>query len=110
MWHPEPQALKNMRQEIDYNWEEFESIVQAKPFKKKFGGLYMGADEQLSTMPKGYEKNHPGAGYLKLKSFIAEQSFSDDELSKSTLHRKTVQAFQTIQPFLDFINRTIEEV
>jgi hypothetical protein len=59
-------------------------------------------------MPKGYEKDNPAANYLKLKSFIAETRVSDDELIKGSLHKKTLDAFQALQPLLQFINRTIE--
>ena len=108
MWQPEAPALKNMRQEIDYNWEEFQSILKEKNFKKTFGDIYKGADISLSSMPKGYEKDAPAAGYLRLKSFIAETKISDEELTKASLHKKTVAAFEALQPLLNFINRTIE--
>jgi uncharacterized protein (TIGR02453 family) len=108
-WMPEAPALKNMRQEIDYNWEEFQSIISDKNFKKIYGDVYKGGDVSLSTMPKGYEKNNPAAEYLRLKSFIAETKMADEELTKATLHKKTVTAFEALQPFLNFINRTIEQ-
>ena len=109
LWMPEVKALKNMRQEIDYNWEEFGAILGNKHFKKVFGDLYRSGDISLTTTPKGYEKDNPAIEYLKLKSFIAEQSFSDEELTKATLHQKTVKAFETIQPLIGFINRAISD-
>jgi uncharacterized protein (TIGR02453 family) len=108
MWMPEAEPLKKIRQEIDYNWDEFKNILRAKEFIKTYGDIYKGADQSLSTVPKGYEKDNPAIDYIKLKSFIAETKFSDDELIKATLHRKTVAAFETLQPLLNFINRTIE--
>lgn len=108
LWMPEPPVLKNMRQEIDYNWDEFKSILKEKNFKKTFGDLYTEGEISLSTMPKGYEKDNPAAVYLKLKSFIAEKRLDDSELTTPGLHKKTVAAFQALQPFLNFINRTIE--
>ena len=108
MWQPEAPALKNMRQEIDYNWDEFQNIIGERNFKKTFSDIYKGSDVSLSTMPKGYEKDNPAAAYLKLKSLIAETTLSDEELTKATLHKKTLAAFEALQPFLNFINRTIE--
>ncbi|MGZ3880138.1 MAG: DUF2461 domain-containing protein [Flavisolibacter sp.] len=108
LWQPEPANLKKVRQEIDYNWEEFQSIVKNKNFKKTFGDLYKGEDMSLKRMPKGYEEDHPAIDYLKLQSLIAETTFTDDELTKATLHKKTLAAFQALQPLLNFINRGLE--
>lgn len=108
LWQPEAPVLKNMRQEIDYSWEEFQTIIREKNFKKVFVDVYKGADVSLSTMPKGYEKDNPAASYLRLKSFIAEVKIDDEELTKATLHKKTVAAFEALQPFLNFINQTID--
>ena len=108
MWLPEVPALKNMRQEIDYNWEEFKSILKEKSFKKTYVDLYRGEDQSLSTVPKGYEKDNPAIDYLKLKSFIAETRLEDEALTKSSLHKKTIAAFEALRPLINFINRTIE--
>lgn len=109
LWMPEAAALKKLRQEIDYNWDEFKGLIQEKDFKKTYQDLYKGADQSLSTNPKGYEKDNPAIDYLKLKSFIAETSVSDEELTKSSLHKKTVAAYKNLQPLLNFINRAMED-
>jgi uncharacterized protein (TIGR02453 family) len=108
LWQPEPANLKKVRQEIDYNWEEFQSIVKNKTFKKIFGDLYKGEDMSLKRMPKGYAEDHPAISYLKLQSLIAEQKIADEELTKTTLHKKSLAAFQALQPLLNFINRSLE--
>lgn len=108
LWMPEAVDLKKMRQEIDYNWDEFQSILKEKNFKKIYGDLYKGGDVSLSTIPKGYEKENPAIDYLKLKSFIAETRIEDEELTKASLHKKTVAAFEALQPLLNFINRTFD--
>jgi uncharacterized protein (TIGR02453 family) len=108
LWQPEPASLKKVRQEIDYNWDEFKSIVTNKNFKKIFGDLYKGEDMSLKRMPKGYAEDHPAISYLKLQSLIAEQKIADEDLTKATLHKKALNAFQALQPLLDFINRSLE--
>lgn len=40
---------------------------------------------------------------------MAETSVSDEELTKSTLHKKTVSTFQALTPLLNFINRALQE-
>jgi len=109
LWMPDAAQLKAVRQEIDYNWDEFQSILQNKTFRQLFGDLYAGEEVSLSTTPKGYEKDHPAIKYLKLKSFIAEVKLPDDVLTTAALHKRTIAAFEAIQPLLRFINRAIKE-
>jgi uncharacterized protein (TIGR02453 family) len=108
LWHPEPVNLKKVRQEIDYNWEEFSSIIKNKNFKKIYSDLYKGEDVSLSRMPKGYEEDNAAIDYLKLKSLIAETKIADEDLTKAALHKKTVVAFEALQPLLNFINRSLD--
>lgn len=108
LWQPLPENLKKVRQEIDYNWEEFQSILKNKNFKKIYGDLFKTDDVSLKRMPKGYEEDHPAIDYLKLQSLIAETKIADEDLTKSTLHKKTVTAFETLQPLLNFINRSLD--
>jgi uncharacterized protein (TIGR02453 family) len=67
VWMPEPKMLADIRQEIDYNCKEFESILKSKKFKPHFES---GLDETdiLSRPPKGYDAENPAVNYLKLKS------------------------------------------
>jgi uncharacterized protein (TIGR02453 family) len=108
LWMPEPENLKLVRQEIDYNYDEFLSILKEKNFRKYFGDLHKDEDISLVNAPKGYEKDNPAVPYLKLKCLIAETEIGDDELTKATLHRKVINVFKTIQPLLNFINRSLD--
>ena len=108
LWMPEPANLKKVRQEIDYNWDEFQSILKNKTFRKIYKDVYRNDDISLTKIPKGYEKDNPAIEYLKLKSIIAETTLTDEELTKSSLHKKTVAAFEALQPFLNFINRSLD--
>lgn len=107
LWMPDNNALKIVRQEVDYCWEEFRSLLQERKFHKTYGDLYKGSDISLSTNPKGYDKTNPAIDYLKLKCFIAETPVSDEELTSPSLHKKTVAAFEALQPLLQFINRSL---
>lgn len=107
LWMPEPAAVKKVRQEIDYNWSEFKDIINHKNFKAIYGEVYKGSDVSLSKVPKGYERDNPALDYLKLKSFIAETKVDDATLTTASLHKKTVAAFEALQPYLNFLNRAL---
>ena len=108
LWMPEPVNLRKVRQEIDYNWDEFRSILKNKTFRKVYKDIFRNEELSLSKIPKGYEKDNPAIEYLKLKSIIAETTLDDEQLTKSTLHKKTVAAFEALQPLLNFINRSLD--
>jgi len=109
LWMPDNTTLKKVRQEIDYSWNEFQAIINEPNFKAIYGDVYKGGEISLATNPKGYEKDNPAIEYLKLKSFIAEAKLSDEELTQATLHKKTVAAFEALQPFVAFINRALAD-
>jgi uncharacterized protein (TIGR02453 family) len=109
IWMPMPAETKKVRQEIDYCFDEFRKIIESKKFKNVYGDLYK-EEVSLSRVPQGFDKDHPAADYLKLKSWIAMQSLKDADLTSKELVKKTLVAFETLQPMLQFINRSLENV
>jgi uncharacterized protein (TIGR02453 family) len=108
IWMPEPNELKKVRQEIDYNFADFKKIITAKKFKSVYGDLDRSAEFLLSRVPKGYEPDNPAAPYLKLKSFVAISFFSNTDLTSKDLVKKTVAAFEALQPVIQFLNNSME--
>ena len=107
IYQPGPEELKKVRQEIDYNFEDFKRIVDSKKFKSLYQDLDKSSEFLLSRVPKGYEPDNPAAEYLKLKSYIAFVQLSDDTLTSKTLVKKATNAFETLQPLIDFINESL---
>jgi len=106
IWMPMPADLAKIRQEIDYNLDEFKSIVNASAFKRQFGKLYTGEDISLQRVPKGYDADNPAAEYLKLKSYLAMKMLTDEEVASSSLQKNCIAAFKALKPMLDFVNRS----
>jgi uncharacterized protein (TIGR02453 family) len=109
IWMPMAPHLKKIRQEIDYNFDAFKKIVQSKKFKTLFADVQKGEDVSLVTMPKGYEKDNPAAEYLKLKSFIGSVKISDETLTSKNLVAVISNAFETVQPLVNFLNQAMRE-
>jgi len=109
LWMPMPPELKKVRQEIDYNWDEFSKITGSKKFKSVFGDLDMNNESALSRPPKGYEADNPAISYLKLKSFIATTKIKDADLTSKDLVKKVTVHFESLKSLIDFLNRAIEE-
>ena len=108
LWMPMPPELSKVRQEIDYNLDAFKKIISSKKFKTTYGDLSRDAEYVLSRVPKGYEADNPAADYLKMKSFVAMTSLKDTDLVSKELTKKVLDAFDTLQPMLKFINESIK--
>jgi uncharacterized protein (TIGR02453 family) len=107
IWMPMPDKLKKVRQEIDYNFADFKKIIGSKKFKAVYGDLSKNAEYTLSRVPKGYEADNPAAEYLKLKSYVAMVKISDADLTTKDLVKKTVSAFEALQPLIEFLNESM---
>lgn len=107
LWMPMPPETKKVRQEIDYCLDEFRTIVESKKFKAEYGELYAGDDVSLKKIPQGFEADNPAAAFLKLKSWLAMKSMSDAQMTSPDLTKQVLAAFETLQPFVNFINRSL---
>lgn len=105
LWMPEGPLLKAVRQEIDYNLDEFRGIVEDKSYKKVFPQL---EGERLKTPPQGYPADHPGLDYLKQKSFISSSAVPDTFLTGKDAVKKCVAIFEKGKPLVDFLNRAMD--
>lgn len=106
LWQPDAPLLKKIRQEIDYNFEQFTNIVENKKFKKMFPVI---EGEKLKKLPQGYTEDNPAIEYLKLKSFVVGHKLVEDkELTAKTLAKTCLDTFETMQPFIDFLNKGVE--
>ena len=107
LWMPMPAELAKVRQEIDYNFDEWKKIISRPAFKKYFP-LGIEGIEILSRSPKGYEDDNPAIEFLKMKCFIVSHDLSDAELQSKSLLKDVLKTFEAMKDLVDFINRAIE--
>ncbi|MBI3512315.1 MAG: DUF2461 domain-containing protein [Bacteroidetes bacterium] len=106
LWMPESPELSKIRQEIDYNQDEFRKIVSSKKFKSTFGKL--DEEDKLSTTPKGYAKDHPAIEFLKLKSFVVVGELKSKEVTGKDFVKKAVSIMKEMIPLNNFLQRAID--
>lgn len=105
---PQPPALNKIRQEIDYNFDEWKKIINNKNFKKYFTKGVDGI-EILSRPPKGYDDSNPAIEFLKMKSFVVRHPFTDAELQSKSLVKEVLKTYEAMKPFVDFLNHAVAE-
>lgn len=106
LWMPMAPDLNKVRQEIDYCYKEFSSILKKPAFKSTYSD--MDNSMKLVRPPKGFDIDNPALEYLKLKSFVVTRSIKDTELTDKQLVKNVVKDFKTIAPLVHFLNRAIE--
>jgi uncharacterized protein (TIGR02453 family) len=106
VYSPGGEHLRRIRQEIDYNLTEFESILQAKAFQKYWGNEFGG--ERLKKAPKDYPADHPGIEYLKQKDFIFSRKIQDKELIKEGMENILAEGWKLLYPLHLFLDRVWE--
>ena len=108
LWMPMGPELKKIRQEIDYCFDEFKSIVEAKSFISEYKELEKTGELKLNNLPRGYDKENPAGEYLKFKSLVATKYIPDAELTNNKLADKTIRTFKALMHLVKFINKAIE--
>ena len=106
LWMPMAPDLKKVRQEIDYCFKEFNSILKQSKFKSNYGTI--DSSEKLVRPPKGYDIDNPALELLKLKSFVVTRPVLDIALLDKQLVKKTIADFKIIAPLVHFLNRAID--
>ena len=106
VWQPEPELLKNVRQEIDYNSFELNKIINKKSFTNCFGKV---EGESLVRPPKGYEPDNPNIELLKLKQYIVKKNFTDEEVTSPNFAKNIAAAYKETLPFFKFMDAVMGE-
>jgi uncharacterized protein (TIGR02453 family) len=106
MYMPASDVLSRIRQEIDYDLNAFEALLNQPAFVQQFKEL--SGEHMLKRPPKGYDEANPALRYLKLKSFIASRPLSDSELSMPELTKQVETAFAGLQPLIAFLNKALD--
>ena len=102
IYHPMPEVLKKIRNEIYENAGEFIEIIRDKEFNDVFGDLWEG--DMLKTPPKGFPGDFEYIGLLRYRSYTVWRDFDDKLILGDRLTEETLKIFGLLVPFNRFIN------
>ena len=102
---PDANALKLIRKEIAFFYEDLQNILDVKAFKTTFKDFDRDINNILKTSPKGYEADHPAIHFLKLKSFTTTHYFDYKEALKPDFMKKIIKQLSCLKPLNDFLER-----
>lgn len=97
-------AVKILREDISYGWEEFEGTVLAKVAP----GFRIDMDGALKKVPKEFDASAPYADFMRLRSFCLVNDIDDDFITAPDLAERVAEMFRTTKPFNDYVNRAVD--
>lgn len=92
--------LSAIREQISRDGDRLLRIINNREFKKYFNGL---EGESLKVPPRGYSKDNPHIELIKMKSFLADRNYSDDEVLAEDFFDTVAGAFRAMKPLNDFL-------
>lgn len=101
---PSPEDLKRIREDIDFNHEEWNEILSQPEIAETFGEL---RGDQVKTAPKGFAKDHQAIELLRYKQFILRHNFSDKEVLAPDFAEKLSETFHALRPFFDYMSEVL---
>ena len=106
-FHPTPEMLAAIRQEIHYNPDEFHRRRQAPELLRHFPAGLDATGPQLTRPPRGYAAADPDVAWLKLKTFGAGKFYADDEVLAPGFVDQLVADIAAARPLVDFLNEAL---
>ena len=102
LYMPNGQQLKSIRERIESDWTTLYNIQQQRAFRKEFPKGLLG--EKVKTMPRGYDPDHPGKEYLRMKQFIVMERIPDSLVMSDALIKELLtkaSAMTSLNIFLE---------
>jgi uncharacterized protein (TIGR02453 family) len=103
IWHPESEALKNIRNAVAANPQRWKRVISSTQLgsKCKLGG------ESLQRPPRGYDPNHPLIRDIKRKDFTVGMSLADGDVLQRDFLEFTLATFRKMAPLVEFLSEAV---
>ncbi len=106
IYKPDNDTLKNLRNHIAENGDEFFSIIHDSDFKAVYPEMY---DDKLKTAPKGFAPDHEFIELLQYKSFAFTHRMSEDDVLSENFIESIVQSYKQLHKVNVFLNSAIQK-
>jgi uncharacterized protein (DUF2461 family) len=104
MYMPSSAQLYQVREHIAAGHQRLSRMVGSAAFRRTFGTL---GGEQLQRVPRGFPPDHPAAGFLKYKQFLAGCERPAEFATSPGFYRALLAAFRTLAPLIEFLNEPL---
>src|SRR5579864_8193977 len=102
VWMPEREELLALRNLLSERYEEFRQLLRAPATRKLMGELQ---GEQLSRVPKGFDKDHPAEELISRKQWFLEGILDGATITSPRMRPEIVSRFRAAAPFIEFLSQ-----
>ena len=103
IWRPNSSTVGKIRGAIVANPDRWKGIVN----DGKFRSVYRLEGESLKRAPRGIDPDHPLIDHLKLKSFVATTSFTEEDACSLDFIDVYANACAVAAPFSEFLTTSV---
>lgn len=101
MYAPDTSTLALVREHIAANHQQLRAVVESAGFRKTVGAL---EGATLQRVPRGYDKEHPAAEYLRHRQFLAAKEFPAEFAHDPKFYAGVLAVFRQVAPLVRFLN------
>lgn len=101
LYAPSGPGLYRVRSHIARNHRALHRIVTAPEFVRGAGEL---RGDRLQRVPRGFAPDHPAAGYLRYKQFLAFRELEPEAAISPRFYATLLRTFRSIAPLVRFLN------
>ena len=106
-FHPTPEMLAAILQEIHYSPDEFHRLRLAPELLRHFPAGLDTTGQQLKRPPRGYAATNPEVAWRRLKTFGVGKLYADDEVLTPGFVDQLVEDVAAARPLVDFFNEAL---
>jgi uncharacterized protein (TIGR02453 family) len=103
MYAPDTSQLQLVREHIAAHHEQLDAIVKSPAFKK-LGGL---KGETLTRVPRGFDKDHKAAVYLRHRQFLGFREEPAAFATAKDFYKQLVWTMKALAPLVRFLNEPL---
>jgi uncharacterized protein (TIGR02453 family) len=102
IWHPDAEALHNIRQRIIGKPDEWHKVKRGR----RFSAAFELSGDALKRPPRGFDKDHPLMEDIKRKDFIAIHYFDHGLVHDADILGYAIETYRKASPLMAFLCRS----
>lgn len=106
VYQPDKDQLQAIRQEILYNMEDFDKVINEKNFKKHFGEIRGDKNKRLPTEFAEVQEQQP---LIANKQFYYFSNLDSKLITSDKLIDKLYEAYEVSQPIREFLHAPLND-